>query len=1005
MQLVDAALQQILYRRCCLDAPVADRNQQRLDVVAQAAHGLDTRHARAALERVQVAFEFLHGLRAAFLDPGQQRLVRGFQQFGGFFRENRRDFGIVFGVLGLLRLRRALRLGRPGRLRRRCRRAPGRRIAGLNRVGQLVDVLDQARVIGAIAIWRVDVVDDRRDRTRGRAHRIEARLLEADLVVVYPSYEAIQCGGNGNAALDVRHVGAAVQRVTGAMQFVRDIEWRPMALAGREVVGDDLDVPGSLLRKDVVQHRVHFERLRRLFNDTLRLLEREHCGIRIAFRESGGARYQKVDIRLRVRADFELLDEFRNRIRRLHDEIHHRRCSLQSVIDQPVEQVLHGPAVFADAFGADHAAAALECVERTPHRDQHFHVIGGFDPRWQVALDRGDLFLGLLDEQLEQFRIEMLGFARDDREAHHRSRSQLLRVALRLCGRQRRRRLGLDLFDGKLLCRRRRRRGVARRRLFHALFDVAQHGETGFGVIEHVPGLAAAGLHRLHVVFDADDGVGQSVRLLLRQHGGTACVQHGGDQAADAIDDLHGPCLVQHQEARLDAADQRRHVVEPGRWRLRSDALADRFLDARQVDDAFAHDRFRDFAELVVRVGLLRRLVRFLHLRQAKQLLFESILDSQQCRSDIENDLFVGDAATFHDAPEATDFPVDVAAQLPEPEYPQRVTDLFQQLELRHEFGRLVHARADEDVEDVLDAAQVLANRRADSPHESCARRRQRFAGIFDLLVARQQFGQVERGADLADAFPGSARAGDVIKQVVDQVVDRVFFEGEQALIDDVLDLPVRLTEQPLDRDRGFETAVTQGLEHAADDPPQLVHVVAGRRMLQRGGNFRQGIDMPGVFAALDPPEQRKLELRSQASRHQHRVFARAVAGPRPVARTGRRKVEQQQGAFRQQRFAARGAQVVEHRQQYQRDIPAAAEQAFDVDRQLHHRARQRVEPVLAPLAGTQRGEEIADVLHLLDEQSGAIGFGHAQRATGLVQQFARTIECGRTAVPVDAIL
>ena len=71
VQLVDAALQQVLDRGRCLDAPVADRNQQCLDIVAQAPHCLDARHARTALERVQVALELLHGLRAAFLDPGQ----------------------------------------------------------------------------------------------------------------------------------------------------------------------------------------------------------------------------------------------------------------------------------------------------------------------------------------------------------------------------------------------------------------------------------------------------------------------------------------------------------------------------------------------------------------------------------------------------------------------------------------------------------------------------------------------------------------------------------------------------------------------------------------------------------------------------------------------------------------------------------------------------------------------------------------------------------------------
>ena len=51
------------------------------------------------------------------------------------------------------------------------------------------------------------------------------------------------------------------------------------------------------------------------------------------------------------------------------------------------------------------------------------------------------------------------------------------------------------------------------------------------------------------------------------------------------------------------------------------------------------------------------------------------------------------------------------------------------------------------------------------------------------------------------------------------------------------------------------------------------------------------------------------------------------------AGRTARRQVQEQQRTFRQQRLAAGCAQIVQHWQQYQRNIAATAEQAFDIDR------------------------------------------------------------------------
>ena len=77
-------------------------------------------------------------------------------------------------------------------------------------------------------------------------------------------------------------------------------------------------------------------------------------------------------------------------------------------------------------------------------------------------------------------------------------------------------------FDGwlKLLLFRR-----LRFLLCQTVFDIAQYAETGFGVVQHVPGLSATCFNRLHVVLNTDYGVRESVGFTLRQAGDAFALQ------------------------------------------------------------------------------------------------------------------------------------------------------------------------------------------------------------------------------------------------------------------------------------------------------------------------------------------------------------------------------------------------------------------------------------------------------------------------------------------------
>ena len=137
-----------------------------------------------------------------------------------------------------------------------------------------------------------------------------------------------------------------------------------MTFARSKIVGDNLQMPRCLLRKNVVQDRVHFQR--RL--GFLRLVahglgNRQDGRIRVTVGESVSAGDEQTDIGLGLCSDLELFDQFWNRVSGLLHKIDHRRRTHQRSIDQSIEQILNRPAVFAHAFRTDHPAAAFECVE------------------------------------------------------------------------------------------------------------------------------------------------------------------------------------------------------------------------------------------------------------------------------------------------------------------------------------------------------------------------------------------------------------------------------------------------------------------------------------------------------------------------------------------------------------------------------------------------------------------------------------------------------------------
>ncbi len=173
----------------------------------------------------------------------------------------------------------------------------------------------------------------------------------------------------------------------------------------------------------------------------------------------------------------------------------------------------------------------------------------------------------------------------------------------------------------------------------------------------------------------------------------------------------------------------------------RIERLAEQLLDAREIDDAFAQHGLGDLPELRIDSapgagapgGMIRRTSASSR-PSSTPISVAAMSISVSCSAG---------ARRADDVGEARQLALHLFAHRSQAEHRERVADLLQHVDLRREFLRRP-ALARVEIERVLDAAEVLLDRRGDRAHQAHRRRRQRFAFLLDRLVDRQQFVQPE---------------------------------------------------------------------------------------------------------------------------------------------------------------------------------------------------------------------------------------------------------------------
>ena len=283
------------------------------------------------------------------------------------------------------------------------------------------------------------------------------------------------------------------------------------------------------------------------------------------------------------------------------------------------------------------------------------------------------------------------------------------------------------------------------------------------------------------------------------------------------------------------------------------------------------------------------------------------------------------------------------------------------------------------------------------------------FARLLELGLRRKDLAQVVLLAQRLDARVLRRRPRDVIKEAIDELDGRRVDERRFAAVDEPLQLPIDLADQALQRDAGLEAAGTNGHQNRRHHGPELLDLLARCRALEVRADAQQLVEIARRLGAFDPTEQRGLECRPETLRDFVEAAADIRAGAPgagaaqvPLERTA---VQQDERALGQRRLVARLTQVVQERQQRQRDVLAAAEQPLEIRRQLHHRTRQSLDALLGRFLVRRLREPAARLLHLLGEQRRAVNLDDLQRAARRVQMLGRARQRVRSGPAVDVVL
>ena len=285
-------------------------------------------------------------------------------------------------------------------------------------------------------------------------------------------------------------------------------------------------------------------------------------------------------------------------------------------------------------------------------------------------------------------------------------------------------------------------------------------------------------------------------------------------------------------------------------------------------------------------------------------------------------------------------------------------------------------------IERVLDPQQIFLDRRRDGVEQRTVATAEAAACMLEFRVAGQLGLQIEGIAQIAQRGMLAVRVHSVVEQLPGRLLRRVGRQGRQGRILGLLaQLPFHtgkhLTQGLLAA--GVERTVGEGLGDPRGHPhhtPDRFLVEQRRQRLQRGdqrtGVARRPARRPGLKRGTQRTQGRVATaagLRLRRRRHRH--------GPGEIGR--------EQDALAESGLAARRTQLVEQRQQHDRNVAMPALETLEIIGQQQHAAQQRGRGGV-PVGGGVVAQRVGQPLHFLDDHRRRVQLHHAQGALGLVQ-------------------
>ncbi len=682
--------------------------------------------------------------------------------------------------------------------------------------------------------------------------------------------------------------------------------------------------------------------------------------------------------------------EFRQGVEGLVDHGDHRRARRARAVEHAVEHVLDLPAELAQGARADEATASLQGVEDAADRAQALEVVGLRPPQRQQLVEVVDLFGELLEEHLADLVVDLVAGGLEAAGPRRRGRGRLG------CGvgcRGRPGRAAVDqrrhrAFDIGLAHHRRRcfdRRGLALGHALRGQRPVAQAFEALAAHVEDLVAVETVLPQRLEVVLQARQRIGEGVQL-APVGDAPAVDERVLDVAPDAGEVGRRLRQLEHLQRARDLPQQARDLDQLGVVPARLDEGDEGLAGVREIGDRLACEDVEDLAGLAGGQLALHRGV-LVAGAEAGDLVVEGGVDVQQRAGDVEQRAFVGRATALDDLLHGLALLLDHAARDAEPQHAQGVGDATERLDLRRKAVELGFARAQVQVERVLHPQQVLLDRGGHGVEQRAVAAAHAALGVADLGVGRELGLQLEGVVQR----PQRGMVGAGVRDVVEELAGRLqrgfrARDPEAVVLEQAARLALDAGEGLAQRGRRRERAVGHGPGHRGRHPehaPRGLGVDLAKERIERTD---QGRAVAGR-ASLRPRGHRFAQVRQQ------RLRAGVAHRQRVVGQLGRRQgvgkralqVRREQHALREAGLAADGTQVVEQRQQDDRDVLVAALQSLEVIGQQDDAAHEHRAGGVA-VGHRPFLQRLRQPLHLLGDHRRRIQLDHAQRALHLVQ-------------------